>query len=212
MLVVPFLLGCYHGINPAMGWLFAVALGMQERSPRAVALAIVPIAMGHVISVALVVALAVSAAAVLPAGPVRLAAGSLLIGFGLYRLMNRRHPRWVGMRVGFGGLVLWGFLMASAHGAGLMLLPFVLPSSSAGASMTMAMPMPMPMPPGGRSGVDTGLLVLTVHTLGYLLVATVIALVVYRWLGLNLLRTAWFNQDAVWAVALIATGLIALVS
>lgn len=208
MLVVPFLLGCYHGINPAMGWLFAVALGMQERSPRAVALAIVPIAMGHVISVALVVALAVSAAAVLPAGPVRLAAGSLLIGFGLYRLMNRRHPRWVGMRVGFGGLVLWGFLMASAHGAGLMLLPFVLPSSSAGASMTMA----MPMPPGGRSGVDTGLLVLTVHTLGYLLVATVIALVVYRWLGLNLLRTAWFNQDAVWAVALIATGLIALVS
>jgi hypothetical protein len=209
MLVVPFLLGCYHGINPAMGWLFAVALGLQERNARAVAIAIVPIAIGHVLSVALVVALAVSAAAVLPPGPVRLAAGLLLIGFGVYRVVNRRHPRWVGMRVGFGGLVVWGFLMASAHGAGLMLLPFVLPSS-AGASMSMPMPMPMPAAQGGRSGVDTGLLVLAVHTLGYLLVATVIALAVYRWLGLNLLRTAWFNQDAVWAVALIATGLIAL--
>lgn len=212
MVVVPFLLGCYHGINPAMGWLFAVALGLQERRASAVAIAIVPIAIGHVLSVALVVALAVSAAALLPPGPVRLGAALLLIGFGIYRLFSRRHPRWVGMRVGFGGLVLWGFIMASAHGAGLMLLPFVLPSSTAGGAMSMTMPMSMSMPPtrGLASGLDSGLLVVAVHTLGYLLVATLIALVVYRWLGLKLLRTAWFNQDVVWAVALIATGSIAL--
>jgi hypothetical protein len=216
MVVVPFLLGCYHGINPAMGWLFAVALGLQERRASAVATAIIPIAIGHVLSVALVVALAVSAAALLPPGPVRLGAALLLIGFGIYRLLNRRHPRWVGMRVGFGGLVLWGFVMASAHGAGLMLLPFVLPSSAAGGamSMTMAMPMPVPVPAtrGPASGLDNGLLIVAVHTLGYLLVATLIALVVYHWLGLKLLRTAWFNQDVVWAAALIATGSIALVT
>ena len=207
MVVVPFLLGCYHGINPAMGWLFAVALGLQERRASAVAIAIVPIAIGHVLSVALVVALAMSAAALLPPGPVRLGAALLLIGFGVYRLLSKRHPRWVGMRVGFGGLVLWGFIMASAHGAGLMLLPFVLPAAATGTSMTMA----MPMSAGSVSHrLDAGLLVVAVHTLGYLLVATVLALAVYRWLGLKLLRTAWFNQDIVWAAALIGTGVIAL--
>ncbi|HYZ17359.1 MAG TPA: hypothetical protein VE591_13200 [Candidatus Acidoferrum sp.] len=207
MVVVPFLLGCYHGINPAMGWLFAVALGLQERRASAVAIAIVPIAIGHVLSVALVVALAMSAAALLPPGPVRLGAALLLIGFGVYRLLSKRHPRWVGMRVGFSGLVLWGFIMASAHGAGLMLLPFVLPAAATGTSMTMA----MPMSAGSVSHrLDAGLLVVAVHTLGYLLVATVLALAVYRWLGLKLLRTAWFNQDIVWAAALIATGVIAL--
>jgi hypothetical protein len=209
MVIVPFLLGCYHGINPAMGWLFAVALGLQERRASAVAIAIVPIAIGHVLSVALVVALAMSAAALLPPGTVRLGAALLLIGFGIYRLISKRHPRWVGMRVGFGGLVLWGFIMASAHGAGLMLLPFVLPAASSGASMTMAMPMPAPAA-SASPGLDAGLLVVAVHTLGYLLVATLIALAVYQWLGLKLLRTAWFNQDVVWAAALIATGVIAL--
>jgi hypothetical protein len=208
MWVVPFLLGCYHGVNPAMGWLFAVALGMQERSARAVAAAIVPIAVGHLVSVGVVVTLGVWAAAILPANVVRLAAAALLIGFGLFRLARTRHPRWVGMRLGFGGLVLWSFVMASAHGAGLMLLPFVLPAAPA-SHTTMAMGMSMPMPAQPASGAS-GILVVAVHTLGYLLVTTIVAVLVYRWLGLNLLRTAWFNQDQIWAFALIAVGLIAL--
>jgi hypothetical protein len=205
--VVLFLLGAYHGVNPAMGWLFAVALGLQERSTRAVAAAIVPIAIGHVASVAVIVFVALSAARTLPHPAVRIIAALLLIGFGVYRLARRRHPRWVGMRVGFGGLIVWGFVMASAHGAGLMLLPFVVPASP--IAMDASMSMPMPMPPAS-AGVGMGVLIVAVHSLGYLLVTTVVALVVYRWFGLKLLRTAWFNVDLVWSVALIAAGLFAL--
>jgi len=201
-------LGCYHGINPAMGWLFAVALGLQERSTTAVAKAIVPIAIGHVTSVALIVALAVFAAMSLPHNVVHTGAAVVLIGFGLYRLLRNRHPRWVGMRVGFWGLALWGFLMASAHGAGLMLLPFVT-ASSPPLSMSMSMPMPQAT---ATVNTVTATLMIAVHTLAYLLVTLLVALVVYRKLGLSILRTAWFNIDLVWAVALIATGLIALVT
>jgi hypothetical protein len=208
MWVVLFLLGCYHGVNPAMGWLFAVALGLQERSTRAVATAIVPIAIGHVVSVAVVVFVALSAARTLPHPPVRVAAALLLMGFGVYRLVRARHPRWVGMRVGFGGLVLWGFLMASAHGAGLMLLPFVLPASP--MAMDASMPMPMAPPHFASASLEMGMLIVGVHSLGYLLVTTVVAFLVYRRFGLKLLRTAWFNIDLLWAVALIAAGLIAL--
>ena len=196
-------LGCYHGINPAMGWLFAVALGLQERSTTAVAKAIIPIAIGHVTSVTIIVALAVYAAMTLPHNVVHIGAAVLLIGFGLYRLVRARHPRWVGMRVGFWGLVLWGFLMASAHGAGLMLLPFVTTSSP-----PMAMSMPMPQPTATLN-TATAALMIAVHTLAYLLVTVLVALVVYKKLGLSILRTAWFNIDLVWAVALVATGLIA---
>jgi hypothetical protein len=204
--LIAFLLGCYHGVNPAMGWLFAVALGLQERRTRAVAAAIVPIAMGHLLSVAVVVAFAASAAALLPAGTVRVAAAALMIGVGTYRLVRVRHPRWVGMRIGFRGLVVWGFVMATAHGAGLMLLPIVLPARHAAMSMTM----PMPTPARPEDGMAHDALIVLSHTFGYVLVSTLVALAVYRLLGLNLLRTAWFNQDLVWAFALIATGLIAL--
>jgi hypothetical protein len=190
-----------------MGWLFAVALGLQERSTRAVAAAIVPIAIGHVASVAVIVFVALSAAKTLPHPAVRLTAALLLIGFGAYRLVRARHPRWVGMRVGFGGLVLWGFLMASAHGAGLMLLPFVVPASP--TAMDASMSMPMPTAPASAD-LGMGVLIVAVHSLGYLLVTTLVALVVYRWFGLKLLRTAWFNVDLVWSVALIAAGLFAL--
>ena len=138
--VALFLLGCYHGINPAMGWLFAVALGLQERSTAAVLRAIVPLALGHIASVALIVLLAVLAVAQLPAPVVHYAAAGVLLAFGAYRLIRLRHPRWVGMRVGFFGLALWGFLMLSAHGAGLMLVPFVT-AAPALSHDTMAMPM-----------------------------------------------------------------------
>jgi hypothetical protein len=172
-----------------MGWLFAVALGLQERSTVAVFRAIVPLALGHLASVAIVVLLAVFAALQFPHLVVHRAAAVVLLLFGAYRLIRVRHPRWVGMRVGFWGLALWGFLMSSAHGAGLMLTPFVI---------------------ARHGGYLVGSLMIGVHTVGYLLALTLVALVVYARLGVAFLRTAWFNVDALWAAALLATGLIAL--
>jgi len=191
-----FLLGCYHGLNPGMGWLFAVALGYQDRSALAVVRAIVPLTLGHVISVAIVVLVATFAAVQLPHKAVHLTAAAILIGFGIYRLVRARHIRWVGMRVGFWGLMLWGFIISSAHGAGLMLLPMV-----------------MPMPGGTARGAFTnGWLMVGVHTLGYVLTGTAVALLVYTKVGVKFLRTAWLNVDAVWAGALILTGLIAFLT
>src|SRR6185295_17318178 len=119
-------LGAYHGINPAMGWLFAVALGLQEKSRRAVLNAIPPIALGHALSIAVVVGIVWLAQAAVPERALRYAAAAILFGFGLFRLLRSRHPKWVGMRVGFRDLVLWSFVMTSAHGAGLMLLPVLM--------------------------------------------------------------------------------------
>jgi len=201
-----FLLGCYHGINPGMGWLFAVALGFQEKSAAAVVRAIVPITLGHLVSVAIVVAVALSAELVVPHVVVHRAAAGILLAFGAYRLARLRHPRWVGMRVGFWGLTLWGFLMASAHGAGLMLLPFV--TASAHSAMP-SMAMPMPLIATGPSPL-TGVLMIGIHTLGYVATMLTVALVVYTQLGVGFLRKAWINVDVVWAAALLIAGLIAL--
>ena len=190
-----------------MGWLFAVAIGFQERRTNAVIRAIVPLTIGHILSVAIVVAIATLAAVQLPHVAVHIAAAAILIGFGVYRLVRARHIRWVGMRVGFWGLVLWGFLMSSAHGAGLMLLPFV---TAAHASGQGAMPMPMASAVHGAYAI--GWLMVAVHTLGYLLTTTGVALLVYTKVGVRFLRLAWLNLDLVWAIALIVTGLIALLT
>jgi hypothetical protein len=206
--LILFLLGCYHGVNPGMGWLFAVALGLQERSTRAVLGAVVPMGIGHVASISIVVALALFAAQTLPHEPVHRGAAALLFAFGAYRLVRARHPRWVGMRVGFLGLALWGFVMATAHGAGLMLLPFVTALPSVATSGGMAMP--MPAAPAVSQTALNGVLMVAAHTSGYLLVTALVAFIVYRKLGLSFLRTAWFNVDAAWAAALIVTGSIAL--
>jgi hypothetical protein len=194
-----------------MGWLFAVGLGFQERSAAAVLRAIVPLALGHIISVALIVLVAVYAAVALPHRAVHVAAAAVLIAFGVYRLVRARHIRWVGMRVGFWGLTLWGFLMSSAHGAGLMLLPFVT-SSAANAASGASMAMPMPGAQAAHHALFLGWLMIGVHTIGYVLTTAAIALIVYTKIGVRFLRTNWVNLDLVWAVALILTGLIALVS
>ena len=204
-----FLLGCFHGLNPGMGWLFAVALGFQERSLGAVVRAVVPITLGHVASVAAVVALAAFAAWSFPKGLVHVAAAAILLSFGVYRIVRTRHPRWVGMRVGFWGLTFWGFLMASAHGAGLMLVPFVT-ASPAFAHSAMSMPMPRVHP--GEGGLPAASLMIGVHTLGYVLTTTAIAVAVYAKFGVSFLRRAWFNVDLVWAIALIVAGFVALLS
>ena len=209
--VALFLLGCYHGINPGMGWLFAVALGLQERRGRAVVEAVPPIVLGHVASVALVVLLAGLALLSASVRPVRIASAALLFAFGAYRLVRARHPRWVGMRVGFWGLVLWSFLMASGHGAGLMLLPIVTSSAMTGMSGEhehMGHSMPEHVAPGAA----TWALSVGVHTLGYLLTLVLVALLVYYRFGVGFLRTRWFNLDLIWATALVITGVITLVT
>jgi hypothetical protein len=197
-----FFLGCYHGINPGMGWLFAVALGHQEHSARAVFKALPPIAIGHAASIAAVIALALAAQQVLPQRAVAVSAAALLFGFGALRLIRARHPRWVGMRVGFADLILWSFLMASGHGAGLMLLPVLLGRHAPAQSMHPGMSMPLDLV---QAAIAVG-----VHTLGYLIVMTAVAYVVYARFGLAFLRTGWFNLDLLWAVALMISALVLL--
>lgn len=201
------LLGAYHGMNPGMGWLFAVALGMQEQKGSAVAKSLLPIAFGHALAIASVVLAVAFLGMALPLAAIRYSAAGILIALGIYSLVRHRHPRWVRMKVGFRDLVAWSFLMASAHGAGVMVLPVLLGSSTVEGADHMA----------GHHHVSAatspiaGLLATGVHTVGYLAVTGLIAWVVYRKLGLALLRKAWFNLDLVWAGALVVTGLVTLV-
>jgi hypothetical protein len=200
------LLGAYHGLNPGMGWLFAVALGMQEQSGRAVARSLVPIAAGHALAVGSVVLIAAFLGVTLPLVVIRYFVVAILLGLGIYCLMQHRHPRWVRMQVGFRDLTVWSFLMASAHGAGLMVVPLLLGSNTAEAQSRMA----------GHNHISStasplaGMLATGVHTISYLAVTGLVAWVVYRKFGLALLRKAWVNFDVVWAAALVVTGLVTL--
>ncbi len=187
------LLGGYHGLNPAMGWLFAVALGMQEGRAAATLRALPPIALGHATSIGAVILLVGLAQVVVPPAVLRVAAAVILLGFALLVLARRMiHPRWVGMRVGFRDLVAWSFLMSSAHGAGLMLVPVLLhlPMDPAHAGM-------------GEAVATHGLAALLVHTAAMFTVMAVLAVVVYRTVGVDLLRRVWVNLDLVWAGALL---------
>ena len=199
----------FHGINPGMGWLFAVALGLQEKSQRAVRRALLPIALGHALSIGVVVLAVGLLQAVLPERVVRYLSAALLGVFGLWRLVRARHPRWVGMRVGFRDLMLWSLLMASAHGAGLMLVPLLLqwPVPDASHARLMAALWP-------RAAATSPVLVLaavSVHTLSLFLVTSAVALLVYEKLGVAFLRHAWFNLDVLWAAALFIAGVMALI-
>jgi hypothetical protein len=131
-LVVPFLLGAYHGINPGMGWLFAVALGMQRQSARVVWQQLLPIAAGHTLAIGLVVSGALLLSLTLPQTYVRIVVAILLFGLGIYKLLRKGHPHWGGMNVGFRDSTIWSFLMATAHGAGLMLVPVLIGMSAVG--------------------------------------------------------------------------------
>ena len=200
------LLGAYHGVDPSMGWLFAVALGLQEKSRARVWWSLIPIAIGHLVSIGLVVAL-IGALRIASIGYLAPVGAAALIAFGLFRLIwPRAHPRWVAMRVNAAELGLWSFLMASAHGAGLMLFPIllgVMPPSAAMAHHHHALPML-------GSTFFTGALVVVLHTCAMLLVMGTIAVVVYEKVGLAILRSAWVNLDLIWAGALIAAGTISL--
>ncbi|MCW2898160.1 MAG: hypothetical protein JWO67_425 [Streptosporangiaceae bacterium] len=189
-------LGAFHGLNPGMGWLFAVARGLQERSRGPVLQSLPAIAAGHAASVGVIALVVTFTGSVLTTRIVAIGGGVVLVAFGLWRLLSKRHFRWVGMRLSLWQLACWSFLMSSVHGAGLMLLPV----------LTSVAP-----PPGHDHGLASGpvsaaVFVTGVHTLAMLAVAGVIAVLVYDVVGLTVLRRAWFNLDRLWAVALIGAG------
>jgi hypothetical protein len=193
------LLGAYHGVNPGMGWLFAVARGLQEKRRQAVLSSLIPIALGHEAAIVIVViAVSLTEQFVQPY-LVRLIAAFVLVSFGAYKLAKpRSHPSGFGMRVGFRGLAGWSFLMSSAHGAGLMLAPVLLGLPIAGAYHSL-------------SEISlTAAAAATLHVAAMLLVMGVVAVIIYERVGLRILRRGWFNLDLGWSFVLIGSGAITL--
>jgi hypothetical protein len=202
-------MGVYHGLNPGMGWLFAVSNGLQLRRGQAVFAALLPIAFGHLVAMAVaLLPFVVVAAYVGRLVIIRAVAGVVLLAFGLYKLVFQRHPRFL-VRIGPSHLALWSFLMATAHGAGLMLVPVALSLCESG-----------PAPHSAHDALaeiaarSVGLTVLaaSAHTIAMVATGGAIAWIVYRYLGLELLRRAWFNLDLLWAALLIVVGIVSLVT
>jgi hypothetical protein len=192
-------LGAFHGLNPAMGWLFAVALGMYRRSRRVVLISLLPMALGHALSIWFVAASVMLLGAVIAPRELRAVAGMMLILWaGYYALYGHRHRVRVGMTTGLGGLFLWSFLMATAHGAGLMLAPALIPLCAG-------------MPMLGERSLLLSLAAVGVHTLATLIVTGLVAVMVYDWLGVAFLRTRWINFDRIWSSALVVTGIALIV-
>jgi hypothetical protein len=199
--------GLYHGLNPAMGWPLAVANGLAERRASALLATVLPLGGGHFAAMAVVLLpLAAIGWYVEWSRPIRLGAGLLVLAFGVAKLVSPRHPRALA-RVPPARLAWWSFLMATAHGAGLMLVPFMLglcapvpeadPLARAHASMADVL---------ARSDFATAAGVAAVHTLAMMAAGLALAWAVYRYLGLRFLRLAWFNLDRVWAASLVAAG------
>lgn len=195
--------GLYHGINPGMGWPLAVSAGLMERSPRALLAALGPLTIGHLLAMAVVILpFALLVTLVAWQQPIRIGASLLVIGFGVFRLVNRRHPRALA-RIGPTRLGLWSFAVATAHGAGLMLVPIYLGLCRAAGSDRAA---------GALVGGDLGMgvLVSVVHSLAMVAAGGAFAWLVYRTLGLKAVARSWFNLDVVWAGSLILVGGLSL--
>ena len=225
-----FLLGAFHGANPGMGWLFAVALGLQEGRGRALWRALPPLVAGHALAVLAAVLVASLLGLAIGSTPVRWALAGTLVVMGLLQLGRAWHPRYGGMRVGMRDLAVWSFLMATGHGAGLMALAFVPtvgvePGATAAAVATRhAGALALAAEQAGHAGhgahlaassggdAVAGLLASLVHTAGYLLTTMLIAAVVFYRLGLRLLQRGWLNVDVLWAGALVLTGLVILIA
>jgi hypothetical protein len=196
-------LGVFHGLNPAMGWLFAVALGLHRNSRRIVWLSLVPIVLGHTMSIVLVVFAVVAVGMVVDQRSVEVTAGTLLLCWAAYHTVyGHRHRVRVGFKTGMAGLGLWSFLMATGHGAGLMLVPVIIPlclASSPAAELTAA------------GSLSISLAAIGVHAAAMLGVTAAIAIAVYEWIGLAFLARSWINLDYFWIAALATTGVILIV-
>jgi hypothetical protein len=196
-------LGLFHGVNPAMGWLFAAGLGLNRGSERVVWLSLIPIALGHALAVAIVLTAVLALGFVVEPVPLQRLAALVLIAWGAWHAFyGSRHKVRVGMQTGLAGLFVWSFLMANAHGAGLMLIPAVIPLCLAAA----------PAHELTASGsAPVALLALALHTAAMLIAIAAISIAVYRWIGVAFLRRGWINLDLLWAIALMACGVILLV-
>ena len=197
-------LGVFHGINPAMGWLFAVALGLHRRSRRIVLLSWIPIAIGHGGAVALVLFVVLGLGLVVDSAILSRAAAAMLLGWALWHAVRGHRQRLrVGMQTGLAGLALWSFLMSSAHGAGLMLIPVLLPlclSGSPSGQLTASGSLPV------------ALAALGVHTAAMLATITAVSLIVYEWVGVAFLRSGWVNLDLIWIAALGTCGALLMLA
>ncbi|HEY1611699.1 MAG TPA: hypothetical protein VGG24_20730 [Paraburkholderia sp.] len=183
--------GVFHGANPAMGWLFATALGLQRGSRAALLMALPPLALGHAASILLFTSSTALLGASLPRLPLHLLLGALLIGWAVYQhVYGHRHRVRIGMTASFAGLAAWSATMATLHGAGLMLMPAMLPLCGGGASNVLS----------------TSLQFTALHTATTLVTSGLIALAAYEYVGLGLLRRGWVNFDWLWRGALAATG------
>ena len=195
-------LGMYHGINPAMGWLFAAALGLHRGRRYVVLQSLIPIALGHLLSIAVAASAVLALGVIIDRRLLLMAAGSGLILWALYHLAyGSRHRARIGMQTGFAGLLAWSFVMASAHGAGLMLVPAVSPlcfSGNEASGVTAAGPL------------VTSLAAVGVHAAAAVSVSGIIAILVYDWIGVGFLRRGWINLDWLWTGALGVTGIIVL--
>jgi hypothetical protein len=199
------LLGMFHGIDPGMGWLFAVSFGMQERSKRALLWALPFIALGHEGAIAVMVIVLTITSSLLASKIVVLVGGAILLGFGLWQLTSARHVRWVGMRLSRWQLACWSFVMSSAHGAGLMLLPvFAFPLDEHVNALNLHR--------GVLHVAMTGVAALAVHVGAMILTCGAVAFLVYQVLGLGVLRRGWFNLGRIWAFALVGAGVAVLLT
>jgi hypothetical protein len=200
------LLGAYHGLNPAMGWLFAVGLGLQERSRRAVLRSLLPIALGHECSIVLVAALVLGLGVVADSTVLHVCAGVALIGFGLFRFAKpHAHFRWTKARVNRRELSWWSFLMSTAHGAGLMVAPVLI---GAGATAEAAPDHDLEHVHAAMISPVAGGLALLLHVASMLVVMAVVSIVVYEKLGVAILRQAWLNTEWIWAGAFVMAGVV----
>lgn len=199
------LLGVFHGIDPGMGWLFAVSFGLQQRSKRALVKALPFIAAGHEGAIAVMVVVLTVTSSLFAAKVVVLGGGAVLLAFGLWQLARKRHVRWVGMRLSDWQLAGWSFVMSSAHGAGLMLLPvFAFPLDEHVGALDLHR--------GVVHVAMTGLAALVVHVGAMIVACGAVALLVYQVLGVGILRRAWFNFGRLWAFALVGAGVAVLFS
>jgi hypothetical protein len=197
-------LGAFHGLNPAMGWLFAVALGLYRQSRRVVLVSLIPIALGHALAIAVVVYAVVFLGMAIDENAFRMFSGVLLIAWGLFHLLyGHRHRVHIGLRTGLFGLAVWSFVMATAHGAGAMLIPVLMPLEHA-AMLDQAGAHAHHLPATGSLWIAT--LAVIVHSLAMLITTGIVALVVYQWAGVDFLRRGWVNLDVVWSAALIGIG------
>jgi hypothetical protein len=197
------LLGAWHGLNPGMGWLFSVALGLQQRSRRAVFVALVPIALGHTLAIGLVVLLVYIVGAMIPLRWLQIGGAAALFVIAIWKLWRARHPTWVGMRVNFWDLTTWSWLMASAHGAGLMVVPVLLGGRSAfcGAAPSSTNSLLFFHPLIAMAAVG-------VHTISHLIIAGLLAWIVYDFVGLAVLRRSWINLDLIWCFSLLGASIV----